>query len=119
MVTKFSKEEIEMLCNWPYFVTCTIYCNSGIWIINHKHSKKFLRLYMQAHTKRDLYDTSRKIKMHIDGFQRISMVNTVCWDVTESSRDLEKKYRELTISQKAHGYSAGCCRILRDVEGKS
>ena len=50
--------------------------------------------------------------MDVDGLRGISSVNTVCWDVTENLQDLEGKYRELTISQKARGCS-------QDVEEKS
>ena len=53
---------------------------------------------MPDRAKRDLYDTSKTTKVDVDGLRGISSVNTVCWDVTESSRDLEEKYRELTIS---------------------
>ena len=118
LVIKLPKREIERLCSWPYFMTCTIYCNSGIWIINHKYLKKFSSLYMQVSAKRDLYDTSRKIKVHVDGFRGISMVNTVCWDVIESSQDLERKYQELIISQKARRYFTRCRGISLDIEKK-
>ena len=45
-----------------------------------------------------MYDTSRKIKVHIDGFLGISMMNTVYWDVTERSRVAHGISREYTES---------------------
>ena len=63
----------------------------GIWIINHKHSEKFSSLFMQARTKRDLYDTLRTIKVHVDGSrEKIPRAN----NFTESSRVLREMSRE-------------------------
>ena len=76
-------------------MTYSIYCNSRIWIINHKHLKKKLSLFMQARVNKDLYDTSRMIKVDVDGFQGISMVNTILGchrELADTSWDFEKKY---------------------------
>ena len=54
----------------------SIYYNLRIWIINHKHSEEFSSLFMQAYAKGDLYDTSRTIKVDVDGPHGISRENT-------------------------------------------
>ena len=87
---------IERLCSWPNFVTCPIYYNSKIWIINHKYTKKFSSIFMQVRAKRDLYDISRMIKVDVDGFRGISRA-TQC----------------AGMSQRARGYLEECRGILR------
>ena len=60
-----------------------IKCNLEIFLINHKHSKRFSSIFLQARAKRVLYDTSVMIK------EDKNNVLTFNQDLAGSSRDVE------------------------------
>ena len=91
-----------------------------MWIINHKHSKNVSSLFIQSHAKTDLYETSRTIKVDVDGLREISSVNTVCWDVTESLQVARGISSKIIESYKFHKKLAGTSwNLARRREKKS